>query len=258
MNNRINSTLSTVIIIALLVFSYSAYRFVNAYATSAEPTSFRSFDVTGDGKAVGVPDIAEFSFSVITEGDTTIADTQKENTEDVNEAIAFLKTRDIDEKDISTQSYNVNPRYQYFSCKSDGVCPPAKIVGYTVSQSVSVKIRDFDIIGDVLTSLVEAGANSVSQLQFTLDDPTSVQDDARAKAIKKAQKKAQSIADAGGFKLGRLLSISEGSQSPPVMFSRAFAEDAAFGIGGGGASGPTIEPGSEDVVVNVTLTYEIR
>jgi len=132
---------------------------------------------------------------------------------------------------------------------------PPEIVGYSITQSVLVKIRDFDKLGVVLGGVVDNGANSVSQFNFTIDDPTSVQDEARAEAIEKAQKKAKAIAKAGGFRLGKLLSIEEGGYYPQPTYAY---ESKAYGVGGGSDAAPSIEPGSEEVIVNVTLRYEIK
>lgn len=255
-NDQIKNYLYITIILALLLGAFASIKYVSAYSRSSQPSSFRSFNVSGDGKEVVVPDVAQFSFSVITEGGKDIAKLQKENTDKTNKAIEFLKNKNIDKKDITTENYGVDPRYQYFNCAGGRPCPPAEIIGYTVNQTVSVKIRNFDIIGDTLTGVVKNGANNVSQLQFTIDDPTEVQNQARAKAIAKAQAKAHSIAKAADFSLGRLLSIDEGSQPSPVPLSMG-----GYGIGGAmekSAPAPSIEPGAREINVYVTLTYEIE
>jgi hypothetical protein len=104
---------------------------------------------------------------------------------------------------------------------------------------------------------VKEGANSVSQLSFTLDDPSSVKNEARDKAITQARAKAEMIAGSGGFTVGRLLSIDEGGASP--IYYESAMKSASYGMGGGiAAPAPTIEAGSQDVTVNVTLRYEIK
>ena len=258
MNAIIKNVLGAALVITVLGFTYAATQYAGVYQKAVDPASFRSFSVSGDGKAVAIPDNAQFSFMVITEGGKQVGALQQENTTKVNKAILFVKSKSIDEKDVKTQSYNVQPRYQYFNCPRDGgACPPPEIVGYTVTQSVLVKVRDFAKIGDLLSGVVQSGANSVSDLSFTLDDPTMVQNEARAEAIAKAKAKAESLAKAGGFKLGKLLSIEEGAVGrPPVYYSM---EAAKYGMGGGGvAPAPSIEPGSQEMNVSVTLKYEIR
>ncbi|MCP6720050.1 MAG: SIMPL domain-containing protein [Patescibacteria group bacterium] len=256
MSDKLRNYLGIAVIISILVLASSAWSYTRSYSKSIEPSSFRSFSVSGEGKVITVPDVAEFTFSVVTEGETDIAGLQDENTGKVNQAIAFVKSSGVDDKDIKTQSYNLTPRYQRYSCPRAAVeaepCPPPEIVGYTITQTILVKVRDFTVIGNILAGVVQSGANTVSQLNFTIDDPDQFQSEARAEAIAKANEKAKSIAKAAGFRLGRLLSISESGRTPPPVFFR----EAALGVGG--AVTPDIEPGSQEVVVNVTMSYEIE
>lgn len=257
MNEKIKNYLGLAIIIVLFIFSFITWKYVDFYSKSIQPSSFRSFSVTADDKVVAIPDVAQFNFSVIVQGGKDIASLQKENTEKINKAIGFLKSQGINEKDIKTLAYNLEPRYQYYSCPRETAapCPPPEIVGYTITQTIQVKVRDFNKIGDVLSGVIQNGANSTSQLSFTIDDPTQFQNQARVKAIKKAQEKAEVIAKAGGFPLGRLLSIEEGGQPQPVY---------RYGLGGaelnalGAVPAPTIEPGSQEISVSLTLKYEIE
>ncbi len=241
---------------ALLIFALSAAFFVYYYSQSVQPGAYRSFSVTGEGRAITVPDVAQFTFSVISQGGKDVAKTQMDNTKKVNDIIAFLKENKIDDKDIKTQGYNVDPQYQYYECRG-GVCPPPTIVGYNVTQTVLVKIRDFEKIGDMLSGVVAKGANSVSQLSFVIDDPTKVKSLAREEAIKKAKSKAEEMADAAGFGIGKLIAIDEGGYYQPLYNSKAAMD---YGIGGGAESAPApaVEPGSEEVIVNITLRYEIK
>ena len=236
----------------------SAFSYSRTYSRMVEPGGYRSFSVVGDGKAVAVPDIATFTFSVLTEGGKDLATLQDQNSKKVNAAIDYVKSQGVKEADIKTATYNLEPRYEYSNCgyRSDvSICPPPEIVGYTIRQSVAVKIRDFSTIGTMLRGVVSKGINNVSQLNFTIDDPTSVENEARAEAIAKAKTKAKEIAKAGGFSLGRLISISENGVTPMPYY----AKTATLGIGGGDvAVAPEIEPGSEEVNVSVTLSYEIN
>lgn len=258
-SEKIKNYVGIAVIISLLLVGASAWSYAVSYSKQIQPGSFRNFSVSGEGKVVAVPDIAQFTFSVITEGGKNVADLQKQNTEKVNKAIEFVKKNGVGAKDVKTQQYSIEPKYQYHSCPRDGgVCPPPSIVGYTVRQTVLVKARDFGKIGDLLSGVVQNGANSVSELQFTIDDPTEVQNEARAEAIKKAKEKAELIAEAGGFSLGQLLAIDE-SGAPYLMYER-YSAMKTMGIGGGmdEAPSPTIEPGSQDVTISVTLRYEIK
>lgn len=236
----------------LFLIVIAVFWYVSAYSRSVVPE--RTFTVSGEGKTVAVPDVAEINFGVLTEGGKNLADLQRENTEKINEAVSFLKEEGIDEKDIKTQYYNISPRYQYFSCpvslgfENIRPCPPSEIIGYSISQSLSVKIRSLNKAGDILAGVVERGANNVSGPNFTVDDPVKLQNEAREKAIKQAREKAKSMAKAGGFRVGRLISIQEGFSGPPIIYALEAKVSA----------GSSLEPGSQEIISNVTLIYEIR
>ncbi|MBI2624976.1 MAG: SIMPL domain-containing protein [Candidatus Nealsonbacteria bacterium] len=250
--NKIKDALWASVILALISFSYSAVSFVRSYDASTEPSSFRSFSVSGEGKVAAIPDLATFSFSVVTEGGLGLKALQEENTLKANQAIEFLKSKSIESKDIKTQSYLITPRYKYYSCpEAGGDCLPPTIVGYTVTQAVEVKIRDFSIVGEIISEVVNRGANAVSNLAFTIEDRTELENRARAEAIALAKEKAKATAKAGGFRLGKLLSIQEGGITP---YSYPLYEFSAKG----GSSAPAVEPGSQEIKVSVTLQYEIE
>ncbi|HEY4476768.1 MAG TPA: SIMPL domain-containing protein [Candidatus Paceibacterota bacterium] len=260
--------LNWAIIIAVLMTGGAVWSSARTYSRSIEPSAFRSFSVSGEGKVVTRPDVAQFTFQIINEGSTDIAALQRDNVERGNKINSFLKEQGVGDKDIKTEQYNLTPRYQNTYCAprfSSGVsnqattaCPPPEIVGYTVIQGVTVRVRDFAKIGAILSGVVERGANNVSQLNFTIDDPVTVENEARAQAIAEAREKAKLVARAGGFSVGRLLGIDEGGgqfyyteKSSRMMTFDAVSEGAPL-------SAPTIEPGSQDVIVNVTLRYEIN
>jgi uncharacterized protein len=259
MNSFIKNLLGLTVILGLLGFLYFGYSMAKTYDRSSEPTNFRSFYVSGSGKAVGTPDIASFSFEVITEWDTDVGKLQTENAEKMNTTIDFVKKQGIDAADIKTAQYSINPRYSNtvcdYSIKGEPCESESKISGYTVQQTVFVKIRDFKKISDLLSGVVKNGANSVGQLQFTIDNSDALTDTARAEAVKKAQEKAEKMAQAGGFTLGRLLEISENFTSPyydprmMVMDTMSKSESAVA---------PTIEAGSQEINIEVSLRYEIK
>jgi uncharacterized protein len=262
MNIQIKNAIGVALVVLVLASAYASLSYVRTFARSIDPSTVRSFSVSGEGKVVAIPDIAQFSFSIVTEGNLDLAVLQGENTESANKAINFLKSKGVEKKDIKTSQYSVNPRYQNYNCSRPVVfgvestpCPPPEIVGYTVRQSVEVKIRDFEIIGDTLSGVVTNGANTVSQLSFTLDDPEVVRREARDKAIVEAEAKAKAMARAAGFSIGEILSINEGGFTPQ------FARMESLGFDGAIASmapSPKIEAGTQDVVANVTIIYEIR
>jgi uncharacterized protein YggE len=277
MNQNIKNVLGGAIVLAVLAAGYAALSFVHSYGESIQPSSFRSFSVTGQGKAIAIPDVAEFTFTVITQGGKDITSLQSQNTTAANKAIAFVKSEGVADKDIQTQYYNISPDYQTYDCNivpqvyngSAGTtgavistpsvqpCPPASIVGYTITQSIDVKIRDFTKIGDIMGGVVTNGANQVGQLSFTLDDPTMAQNQAEADAITKAKTEAKAVAQAGGFNIGRLLNIQIGGTPYPVYAESAGVTSMALSSAKA-VPAPAIQTGSEEVDMTVTLQYEIQ
>ncbi len=239
--------------IALAAISYGVFFAWTSY-DSLDSYYNRTFSVTSEGKVITVPDVAKFTASVITEGGKDLNAIQTKNTENANKVIDFVKAKGVDPKDIKTLNYNVVPKYPYYNC-TDRICPAPEISGYTVSQTLEIKIRDLTKTGDVVSGVVKNGANSVSQLFFVIDNPEKAEAEARAEAIKKAKEKALVIAEAGGFKIGRITSIYDNSPNSP--FYEVYGGDFA-GASIQKSSAPQIEPGSEEVKASVTITYEIR
>lgn len=257
MDRNIKNVLAGVLVLTLLVVSYSAFVYSRAYSNSVGPAGYRSFGVNGEGKAVAVPDVAKFNFSVITQGGEDLDSLQEQNSEKINQAIKVLEEANIEDEDIKTSGYNVNPRYQNVACNFQQTCPPPRIVGYEISQNVEVTVRDFSVIGEVLSNLVSVGVNSVSNLRFTVDELDDIKQQARSEAIQKAKLQAEKVAEAGGFRLGKLLSVEDISDYYPYN----------PGFGGGAMEAdvrlssqatPVINPGSQEIVVRVNLRYEIR
>ncbi len=203
----------------------------------------------GQGKVTAKPDVATVQLGVVTEG-ATVKDIQKKNTDKMNAIIAAIKGMGIKAEDIQTQNYNLNPKYDW----SDG---NQKLIGYTINQNVTVKVRDLDKAGDVVAKGGELGANQIGGVQFVIDDPNALEAQAREKAITDAQQKAEMLAKKLGLNVVRVVSFSEsqGGYYPPqpylAMGRAEMAKDMA-------SSAPSIEPGSQDVITNVSVTFEVR
>ncbi len=205
----------------------------------------REITISAQGKTFVKPDIAVVNLGVITEG-MKIKDITKENMEKMNAVLTEVKNLGIEEKDIQTTKYDLSPRYEYLE-KGERV-----FKGYTITQSARVKIRNFEKIGDVLDKASEKGANSISDLQFTIEEPEKVSEVARKEAIEKAKAKAVQVASQSGLKLVKLINVYEN-------YSPIAAQYKEMGLGGGEiAAAPTIQPGEEEVTVTVYLVYRVR
>ncbi len=209
-----------------------------------------TISVYADAKVSAAPDIATLSFGVNTGRQPTAKAAIALVKKNMTAIIAAVKKAGIEEKDISTESFWLNPVYDY----QNGTQIPR---GFEANQSLSVKVRDLDIVGDVLTVATSAGANQAGGINFAIDNPDALNAEAREKAIKKAQAKAKVLADTLGMNLGRLTGFNEGMNygGPVPMMAKG------MGMGGGGMeadAGMAIPAGEQDIVSNVTLTYELR
>lgn len=250
------STRHSIKSLAWLLIAIAALLYAVEFGRSVDKTyPTRTFSVDGEGEIETTPDVAKFSVSVVSEGSTNVVAVQTKNTEKINAVSTFLKESGVAEKDLKTDEYTLSPRYDYPNCVGVSPCPQPTIAGYTLTQTLKVTVRNMESLGDLLTGVVAKGGNSVSQVAFTVDDENKAKDEARKEAIEKARSKAKRIAKDSGFEIGKLVSLYE---SPQMM-----------GYGGEGdmmsakspaamnAVTPTIEPGTNEIKVTVTLTYEI-
>ena len=210
--------------------------------------------VTDTGTIYTKPDLALADFSVVTE-EKTVAEAMSKNTEKMNAVISFMKEQGIEEKDLKTASFNIYPRYEWYD--ENQYYPSGKrvLVGYEVRQSLQTKIRDMEKIGQIIEGGTSAGANEVSNLQFTVDNQDELKRQAREEAIKKAKAKAEELAEQLGIKLIKISNFSESSLLPVY-----FETDKALGMGGGEAvpAVSQIETGENKIEVTVSISYEIN
>ena len=203
-----------------------------------------TISVQGQGKVYAKPDIAIVNLSVVTEG-RGIKDVQDRNTQKMNKVIDFLKGFEVEDKDIKTINYNIYPRYNY----ENRVVP--QIIGYEITQTLEVKVRNLEKIGEILDKSVNAGINQVSSLRFWVDKDDDLKEEARKLAIEDAKKKAGTLASNLGIKLVKLIGFTEDTGYYPVPIYKE-----AMGMGGGGET-PNIQIGENEITVNVGLIYEI-
>ena len=202
-NTPVTAVLVNLILLAVLVITVVGALVLIKVSKGAGSFERDTVTITGEGRVQATPDIGQVTVSIISEG-VDAADVQEENIEQFNAVVKALKDAGVDEKDLQTTSYNVNPRYKW----EDG----ERIeVGFEVRQSLLVKIRNLDKAGDIIRAAGQNGVNSVSGLSFTVDDPEVYREEARRKALEQAQKKAEELAEITGIKLGKVISFSENS-----------------------------------------------
>lgn len=248
----------TLVLIVLAVFLAVS---IDHLSNTATTTNTVSFD--GEGRIFAKPDIAAVSFSILTEATTSKA-AQDDNSKKSQKVTDFLKNQGIEDKDIKTTGYNIYPQYSYpkpcpLSYPQGEVVYPCadneqKISGYQVNQSFEVKVRDLDKISAILDGLVTAGANQVSNLGFQIDDIEKVKNEARELAIKNAKEKASTLKKQIGIKLSKIVNYYEGGGGYPIPYMLKAETDGR----GGDIGGPSIPAGENEIVINVTITYQIK
>ncbi len=209
--------------------------------------------VSAEGSSTAEPDMALFSAGVTTQGDTASA-ALAENSRRMTQVIAALKRAGIAERDIQTSNLNLSPVYAPPKRLPDGSVEDQgqRIIGYQVSNTVSVKQRKLADYGKVIDALVSAGANQVNGPNFMLSQPEAGLNVARTAAVKSARERAQLYAQAAGLRVVGILSINEsGGYAPqPVMYRMAMEA----------APPPPPSPvmgGELETKVNVTVQFEL-
>jgi hypothetical protein len=231
----------------LLAASYAGLAASTTQAQSDDADgSLRTLSVSGVGRVMAVPDVADIDLGVV-EQSKEAAEASQTAAASMDAVVQALLGLGIDEKDIQTTSISLNARYDWTS-------EPAKLVGWEASNSVRVTVRDIDMVGNVVDTTVEAGANQVSGVSFRVEDPAAAQEIARASAVDDARAKADQLAAAAGVEIVGVVGISEsGGDTPqPVYLARqemAFAADA-------GAATPVLA-GEVELSVVVYIQYEI-
>lgn len=215
----------------------------------------RTITMTAEGETLAVADIASFTFGVNEEAATS-DEAQKKATDKINKALEYFKANGVEEKDIKTESYSIYPKYENSSPCRAFDCPPSepKIVGYTVSQNIRIKVRDTGSTGKFLSELTKFEINNVSGISFTTDDTDALYDLARKDAVEKAEIKAKALARELGVKLGDVVSFSEDS-----------GYNSGYGMGGdmmmeasAKSLSPQIPQGENKYTARVYVTYELK
>lgn len=247
MHPKLTSPLIWLLGFFVLLFVYTKLIGPIPFSISSVITSkSTAFDVTGQGKVTAKPDIASVTAGISVQG-TTVKSAQDQINSVINKVSQALKKQGIDAKDIQTQNYSIYPAYDYNNGSQ-------RITGYTGSTNLLIKVRDLDTANNVIDAATTSGANQVSGISFDVDDKTKLEDQARQKAVDEAKKKAQEAAKTVGFKLGRIINYSENFPGSvrPMPLGAAVDNKAMGGVA------TQIEPGSSEITVNVTLSYEIQ
>ena len=238
MNKKFSLLLVSVVIIGLLAACSPS-------VGTSEKDNMRSMNVSGTGRVSVVPDIATINIVVRTEAEE-VADALDGNTAQANAIAEVLQGLGVDEKDIQTSNFNVYPseRYNPMTGEVEGRY-------FVVENTVNVTVRDLTSLGEVLSAVVDAGANNIYGINFSVEDREAAVAEARELAIADAKAKAEAIAEAAGVELGDLLSINIYEGGSPITY---------FDAKGGAYSEAAvpISAGTLSIIMEANLTYEIK
>ena len=206
----------------------------------------RIISLSGHGEVRATPDIAYVTSGVVTQG-ATAAEALAANTKAMTDLFAALKDSGIEDRDVQTSNFSVQPRYDF----SNNQAP--KMVGYDVSNNVTVTLRKVDTLGALLDRMVQSGSNQISGISFDVSKPDDAMDEARKLATEDATRKAKVYAKAMGIELGNVMQVSEGSAAQPPMpmvRSTMMKVDAAPPV--------PMAAGEQTLAVDVNVIWEIK
>ncbi len=206
----------------------------------------RIITVSGSGKVYLTPDIATISIGVHNE-DESAAKAVNGNNAQAEKVTEVLLEMGVDENDIQISNFNIylEQRYDEDGNQADTI--------YIVDNTVFVTVRDLDVLGEIMGTVVAAGANSIFGIQFDVEDKTHALSEARKAAIEDAQKKAEELALAAGVTLGEIQSIDDYGGVPVPVF-----EGKAGGGLGAISDQVPVSLGQLSLTVEVSVVYNIR
>lgn len=227
--------------------SWTAPAAAQQQATITQTVAGTRLDVTATGEVTRVPDVAIISAGVVSRATTASAALQ-DAANRMERVAAALKRAGVADRDIQTSSVNLNPEYRYPENQSP------QLVGYTATNTVTIRFRDIRNSGKILDALVAEGANQINGPSLTIDKPEAALDEARAKAIAEGRARAELYARSMGLRVVRIVSVSESGgyavppPAPPMpMAARAFE-----------SAQTKIEPGEQKLQVSLAMTFELQ
>lgn len=252
----------SVFILIVIISLFTVAKLVNEVKGSSyvgrgnQPAN--TISVSGKGEVSAISDIATLNVNLNKEGKTA-KEAQDLLNESITKTLKYLKDQKIADKDIKSEYGGLNPKYSYevqptcynFPCPTNS----PKIIGYTATQSIAIKVRVVDSASEIRTGLATIGVTDISGPTFSIDNEDKIKVDARALAIKDAREKAQVLADELGVKLGKVVTFSENNGGGyPMYAAKAVMSDSISSA----APAPVLPKGENKITSDVSITYEIK
>jgi len=204
--------------------------------------------VTGQGKVTAVPDIVALRLGVEAQ-EASVAEAQTQAAEAMDKVTEALTDNGVAEKDIQTQYYSISKVTKWDREKEEET-----VIGYRVTHTVTVKIRDIDKAGAIIDAVAEAGGDltRINSIGFAIDDPSAYYEEAREKAMADAKAKAEQLAELADVTLGKPTYISESTYFPPITRGAVYEEAVPA------PAETTISPGEMEISLTVQVGYAIQ
>lgn len=219
-------------------------------ASSADPSHVetRQIAVPGTGRVTVEPDIAHVRLGVAVVRPSAAA-ARESAAATMSAILAAVRNAGVEGRDLRTTLVSLNPVTDYSSERGP------RVTGYQVANTVDVTVRDLSAAGAVIDAGLGAGATSLDGLEFRLDDATAAEAGARRAAVEDARRRAETLAEAGGVRLGEVLAIVEGQRPPgPIPFAGGIR---GLALTAEAAADTPVESGSQEVVVSVVVTFAL-
>lgn len=230
------------LLLPLAAFAIAAPALADA---TTVPIAGTELEIQAIGISTRTPDIASIGAGVVTQA-LKAGDAMAANARAMTATIAALKRAGIADRDIQTQSINLQPQYRY------GDNQPPVLTGYQASNRVSVRLRDLAKAGGVVDALVGAGANQIDGPTLSVEHPEAALDEARGKALAIARSRAELYAKAAGLVVRRIVRISESENSAPIVRPMAMMARAKM------ADSTPVEAGEQELAVNLSVVFELN
>ena len=209
-------------------------------ANTSAHAADRQITVVGDANISVAPDTAMIRLGVTSQGKNA-REASDANAKQMTTVLAAIKDAGVADRDVQTSRLSLQPQYE------QGKAGPARLLGFQVTNQVTIRIREIDKFPGILDRAIAAGANEMSGIEFVVSEQSKLLDQARDDAIVDARRKAELYAKAAGVKLGKVVSIiEEGSSPPPRPVMQAMRANAV-----------PVAPGEQMLRAAVTVSFEL-
>ncbi|MDC7675603.1 SIMPL domain-containing protein [Asticcacaulis machinosus] len=203
-----------------------------------------TLNLSAQGEVKATPDTASINFGVMTEAKTA-EEAMKLNRDRMSAVFAALKKLGIADKNIQTSNLNLNAQYDYPQNA------PAILRGYQASNRVTVKVDDLNRLGTSIDAVVKAGINQIDGINFGLKDSKTAEDNARKAAVAALTQRADLYATAMGYKVKRIITLSESGGYAPQPVYKSFARAEMM-------DATPIAAGELNVTISVSAEFELE